>query len=100
MFVNTIPLRLKYDEDLTFEELLKYSKSVLKSGLTHAKLQFSEYTTDLRNLGIHPNCVYMFSMVSNSTNNLAVSYYNLHYEKNDRFLIYKFILKLSALARN
>ena len=67
MFVNTIPLRLEYDEELTFDELLKYSKSVLKSGLTHAKLQFSEYTTDLRNLGIHPNCVYMFSIVSNST---------------------------------
>ena len=67
MFVNTIPLRLTYDEDLSFDELLAYSKSVLKEGLSHAKLQFSEYTTDLRNMGIDPDCISMFSVVSNST---------------------------------
>ena len=67
MFVNTIPLRLAYNEDLTFDELLAYSKSVLKEGLAHAKLQFSEYTTDLRNVGIDPDCISMFSIVSNST---------------------------------
>ena len=67
MFVNTIPLRLAYDEDLTFDELLAYSKSVLKEGLAHAKLQFSEYTTDLRNVNIDPDCISMFSIVSNST---------------------------------
>lgn len=67
MFVNTIPLRLKYDEDLTFDELLDYSKSILKRGLQHAKLQFSEYTTDLRNENINPDCISMFSIVSNST---------------------------------
>ncbi|MDO5826463.1 MAG: condensation domain-containing protein, partial [Methanosphaera sp.] len=67
MFTNTIPLRLKYDENLTFEELLSYCKAVLKEGLSHAKLQFSEYTTDLRNHNISPNCISMFSMVSNST---------------------------------
>jgi len=68
MFVNTIPLRLAYDEELSFEELLAYSKSVLKEGLSHAKLQFSEYTTDLRNADIDPNCISMYSIVSNSTN--------------------------------
>ena len=68
MFVNTIPLRLTYDEELTFDELLSYSKSVLKEGLSHAKLQFSEYTTDLRNVGIDPDCISMISIVSNSTN--------------------------------
>ena len=67
MFVNTIPLRLVYDEDSTFDELLDYSKSVLKDGLAHAKLQFSEYTTDLRNVNIDPDCISMFSIVSNST---------------------------------
>ena len=67
MFVNTIPLRLRYDRDLTFDELLSYSKSVLKDGLSHAKLQFSEYTTDLRNMGIDPDCISMISIVSNST---------------------------------
>ena len=67
MFVNTIPLRLSYDEEMTFEELLAYSKSVLKEGLSHAKLQFSEYTTDLRNTGIDPDCISMISIVSNST---------------------------------
>ena len=67
MFVNTIPLRLTYDEDLTFDELMVYSKSVLKEGLAHAKLQFSEYTTDLRNVNIDPDCISMFSIVSNST---------------------------------
>ena len=67
MFVNTIPLRLEYDEELTFEELLAYSKSVLKEGLAHAKLQFSEYTTDLRNQNIDPDCISMVSIVSNST---------------------------------
>jgi len=67
MFVNTIPLRLTYDEDLTFDELMVYSKSVLKEGLAHAKLQFSEYATDLRNVNIDPDCISMFSIVSNST---------------------------------
>ena len=67
MFVNTIPLRLKYNEDLTFDELLSYSKEVLKEGLSHAKLQFSDYTTDLRNFGLEPDCIGMFSIVSNST---------------------------------
>ena len=67
MFVNTIPLRLEYDEELTFDDLLAYSKSVLKEGLGHAKLQFSEYTTDLRNVGIDPDCISMISIVSNST---------------------------------
>ena len=67
MFVNTIPLRLEYDEELTFDELLAYSKGVLKEGLTHAKLQFSEYTTDLRNECIDPDCISMISIVSNST---------------------------------
>ncbi|MBR3140255.1 MAG: hypothetical protein IKF11_05255 [Methanobrevibacter sp.] len=67
MFVNTIPLRLTYDEELTFDELLSYSKSVLKEGLSHAKLQFSEYTTDLRNENIDPDCISMISIVSNST---------------------------------
>ena len=68
MFVNTIPLRLTYDENQTFDELLAYSKEVLKEGLGHAKLQFSEYTTDLRNVGIDPDCISMISIVSNSTN--------------------------------
>lgn len=67
MFVNTIPLKLTYDEDLTFDELLAYSKSVLKEGLKHAKLQFSEYTTDLRNNNIDPDCISAISIVSNST---------------------------------
>ena len=67
MFVNTIPLRLEYDEELTFDELLAYSKKVLKEGLSHAKLQFSEYTTDLRNNNIDPDCISMVSIVSNST---------------------------------
>ena len=67
MFVNTIPLRLAYDENMTFDELLQYSKSVLKEGLGHAKLQFSEYTTDLRNENIDPDCISMISIVSNST---------------------------------
>ena len=67
MFVNTIPLRLEYDGELTFEELLAYSKSILKEGLTHAKLQFSEYTTDLRTQNIDPDCISMISIVSNST---------------------------------
>ena len=68
MFVNTIPLRLVYDENLSFDELLAYSKSVLKEGLAHAKLQFSEYTTDLRNENINPDCISMISIVSNSSN--------------------------------
>ena len=67
MFVNTIPLRLEYDENLSFDELLAYSKEVLKKGLAHAKLQFSEYTTDLRNENINPDCISMISIVSNST---------------------------------
>ena len=67
MFVNTIPLRLEYDEELTFDELLAYSKNILKNGLKHAKLQFSEYTTNLRNENIDPDCISMISIVSNST---------------------------------
>ena len=67
MFVNTIPLRLEYDDEMSFDELLFYSKSVLKEGLSHGKLQFSEYTTDLRNQNIDPDCISTISIVSNST---------------------------------
>lgn len=92
MYVNTIPLRLTYDEELTFDELLDYCKNVLKEGLAHAKLQFSEYTTDLRNEGIDPECISTVSIVSNSTdyNSKFLTYqkdikFPLHFRINKNF---------------
>lgn len=67
MFVNTLPLRINLDEDVSFKELVLYVKSVLKSGLSHGKLQFNNYSSDLRSNGIEPGLITMFSMVSNST---------------------------------
>lgn len=67
MFVNIIPLRLKYDEEKTFEELMSYTKNVLKEGLKHAKLQFDGYSAELKNNNIEPESISMYSIVSNST---------------------------------
>ena len=67
MFTNTIPLKMVYDEDLSFEDLLLSAKNVLKEGLTHGKIQFNEYSSDLRNNGVDPGVITMYSIVSNST---------------------------------
>ncbi|MDO5849574.1 MAG: amino acid adenylation domain-containing protein [Methanobacteriaceae archaeon] len=67
MFVNTLPLRINPDKDLSFKEFLLYSKKILKDGLSHGKLQFNNYTSDLRTNGIEPALITMFSIVSNST---------------------------------
>ena len=67
MFTNTIPLKIDYKPDLSFEDLLLNTKSVLKEGLTHGKIQFSEYSAELRNNNIDPGLITMYSVVSNST---------------------------------
>ena len=67
MFVNLLPLKFSYDENMSFEDLLLYCKSVLKEGLSHGKIQFNEYSQDLRYEGINPELLSMYSIVSNST---------------------------------
>ncbi len=67
MFVNMMPLRLKYDKNMTFKDLLLYTKSVLKNGLIHGKLSFNEYGSKLQQMGMEPAMLSMYSMVSNST---------------------------------
>jgi hypothetical protein len=67
MFVNMMPLKLDYDKNRTFKEVLLYTKSVLKNGLTHGKLSFNMYGPKLQQKGIDPAMLSMYSMVSNST---------------------------------
>ncbi len=67
MFVNMMPLKLDYGKNRTFKEVLLYTKSVLKNGLTHGKLSFNMYGAKLQQNGIDPAMLSMYSMVSNST---------------------------------
>ncbi|MBI5681385.1 MAG: amino acid adenylation domain-containing protein [Methanobacterium sp.] len=67
MFVNMMPLKLDYDKNRTFKDVLLYTKSVLKAGLTHGKLSFNMYSAKLQQKGIDPAMLSMYSMVSNST---------------------------------
>lgn len=67
MFVNMMPLRLGYDKNRSFKEVLIYTKSVLKDGLTHGKLSFNVYGPELQQKGIEPGMLSMYSIVSNST---------------------------------
>jgi amino acid adenylation domain-containing protein/thioester reductase-like protein len=67
MFVNMMPLRLGYDKKRTFKEVLLYTKTVLKEGLTHGKLSFNIYGPKLQKKGIEPASLSMYSIVSNST---------------------------------
>lgn len=68
MFVNMMPLRLAYDKNLSFKEVLLYTKSVVKNGLKHGKLSFNMYGPKLQQNGIDPAMLSMYSMVSNSSN--------------------------------
>ncbi|BDZ69586.1 non-ribosomal peptide synthetase [Methanobacterium petrolearium] len=67
MFVNMMPLRLDYDKNRSFKEVLLYAKSVLKDGLRHGKLSFNRYGPKLQQKGIDPAMLSMYSIVSNST---------------------------------
>lgn len=67
MFVNMMPLRLVYDKNRTFKEVLLYTKSMLRNGLTHGRLSFNMYGPKLQKMGIDPTMLSMYSMVSNST---------------------------------
>ncbi len=67
MFVNMMPLKLDYDKNRSFKEVLLYTKSVLKDGLIHGKLSFNMYGAKLQQKGIDPAMLSMYSMVSNST---------------------------------
>ena len=67
MFVNMMPLKLDYDKNRTFKEVLLHTKAVLKNGLTHGKLSFNMYGPKLQQKGIDPAMLSMYSMVSNST---------------------------------
>ena len=67
MFVNMMPLRLDYDKNRSFKEVLLYTKSVLKDGLRHGKLSFNRYGPKLQQKGMDPAMLSMYSVVSNST---------------------------------
>ncbi len=67
MFVNMMPLKLDYDKNRTFKEVLLHTKAVLKNGLAHGKLSFNMYGPKLQQKGIDPAMLSMYSMVSNST---------------------------------
>ncbi|WP_414469030.1 amino acid adenylation domain-containing protein [Methanobacterium sp. ACI-7] len=77
MFVNMMPLKLEYNEKRTFKEVLLYTKSVLKDGLTHGRLSFNIYGAKLQQKGIDPGMLSMYSIVSNSTDS-DVEYFISH----------------------
>ena len=66
MYVETIPLRLSFDRDISFTECLKRIKSVMKEGLSHAKTGTNEYFGELQKKGVDLRAITSFSVVSNS----------------------------------
>ena len=76
MFVNMMPLKIDYNKNRTFKEVLLYTKSVLKDGLTHGKLSFNMYGPKLQQNGIDPAMLSMYSIVSNSTDSNAEYLFN------------------------
>ena len=65
MFVETLPLRICYDENQTFTELLKSCKSVMKEGLNHAKTSCNVYFPELQKRGTDLRALTSFSIVDN-----------------------------------
>ena len=65
MYVATLPLRLVYDPSLSFTDSLKYIKSEMKAGLTHARTDTNEYFGKLKKSGGDPRALTSFSAVSN-----------------------------------
>lgn len=66
MFVDTLPLRLAFDETKSFVEALRDVKSVMKEGLTHARTSTNVYLGELKAGGTDPAMLTTFSAVSNS----------------------------------
>ena len=66
MFVETLPLRIYYDENQTFTELLSNCKSVMKAGLSHAKTSCNLYFPELQKRGTDLRALTSFSIVDNS----------------------------------
>ena len=70
MFVETLPLRLTYDENQTFAELLQSCKAVMKAGLSHAKTSGNEYFPELQRRGVDLRALTSFSIVDNGGNEM------------------------------
>lgn len=83
MFVNILPLKVKYEAQKTFKQLLLDMKTILKNGLSHGKLGFNEYSNKLYNTGIDASSLLTYSIVSNSftTENVEL----LHKQKQNEF---------------
>ncbi|MBR4554047.1 MAG: amino acid adenylation domain-containing protein [Ruminococcus sp.] len=65
MYVATLPLRLVYDPSLSFADSLKYVKSEMKAGLSHARTDTNEYFGELKKTGGDLRSLTSFSAVSN-----------------------------------
>lgn len=65
MFVETLPLRLTYDAEQTFEALLQSCKSVMKAGLSHARTSGNVYFPELQKRGVDLRALTAFSIVDN-----------------------------------
>lgn len=83
MFVNILPLKVKYGPEKTFKEFLLDVKSTLKNGLTHGKLSFNEYSPKLHQMGIDPSSLFTYSIVSNSVVN--PDFEMIHEQKSNEF---------------
>ena len=66
MFVETLPLRLSFDETKSFSDAVKDVKAVMKAGLTHARCSTNEYFPELQKRGVDIPSLISFSAVSNS----------------------------------
>ena len=83
MFVNILPIKVKYESQKTFKQSLLDMKTVLKHGLTHGKLAFNEYNNKLNNKGIDTSSLLTYSIVSNSLVSSDVEI--LHKQKQNEF---------------
>lgn len=66
MFVNLLPLKYPYNQEMIFIKYLENAKLILKSGLTHGKYPFNLYTEELRKNNIDAGMLLNYSIVSNS----------------------------------
>ena len=67
MFVETLPLHLKWDSSLTFLQLMKNIRQCVKDGLAHSKTSTNEYLPEIKKTGVDPRSLTSFSVVDNSS---------------------------------
>lgn len=94
MFVNLMPLKLEYEKNRSFKDVLIYTKSVLNECMDHGKLHFNVYNAKLEQKGIDPAMLSMYSMISNSTDS------NIEYLFNNPQNEFPFLIRVNPSLKD